>query len=90
MEHLTHRPLHVIAAEARKDWASQRADRRVPPAADAYLRPMETLSAITDNYHLDTARSIVLYFLSNAGTWKGEVARRIKKELKDILDGQQN
>lgn len=80
------RRLHEIAAEIRKDWSAQRADRRVPPAADAYLRPMETLNAITDNYHLDTARSVVLYFLSNAGTWKGEVAKRIKAELKGMLN----
>jgi hypothetical protein len=79
------RPLHEIAREIRKDWSSQRADKRVPVHADAYLRPMETLTAITDNYHMDTARSVVLYFLSNASTWKGETAKRIKAELKDML-----
>jgi hypothetical protein len=85
VEYPMSRPLYVIAKEIRNDWSAQRADHRVPPFADAYLRPMETLNAITDNYHLDTARSIVLYFLSNAGTWKGEVARRIKAELKELL-----
>jgi hypothetical protein len=33
-------------------------------------------------YGLDTGYSIVAYFLSNANTWKGDVARAVKKELK--------
>jgi hypothetical protein len=77
-----HRPLHVIAAEIRRDWTAQRTDRRVPVYADAYLRPMETLTSINDNYHMDTAYSIVLYFLANATTWRGEAAQKIKHELR--------
>ena len=33
----------------------------------------------------DDGGSIVLYFLSNATTWRGEDARRIKAELKSLL-----
>jgi hypothetical protein len=80
-----HRAISTIAAEIRKDWSSQRADKKVPIHADVYLRPMETLTSISDNYHRDTAVTVVLYFLTNATTWKGETAKRIKKELKAIL-----
>ena len=34
--------------------------------------------------YLDSAKSIVLYFLANANTWRGETARRIKAELKSM------
>ena len=44
-----------------------------------------SLEKITDNYYLDSAESVVRYFLANAGTWRGEVARRIKAELKEML-----
>jgi hypothetical protein len=30
---------------------------------------------------LDDAKTIVLYFLANAQTWRGEVAKRVKAEL---------
>jgi hypothetical protein len=33
---------------------------------------------------MDSAKSIVLYFLANANTWRGEKARAIKVELKKI------
>lgn len=81
---LNHRPLNEIASDIRKDWSAQSKSGRVPPHADAYLRPMETLTAITDNYHMDSAESVVLYFLANAGTYRGEKARMLKAELKAI------
>jgi hypothetical protein len=34
---------------------------------------------------MDTGKSIVLYFLSNAGTWRGETAKRVKAELKKMV-----
>jgi hypothetical protein len=83
-----HRPLYTIAAEIRRDWGAN--GKRIPISADVYLRPMETLTSINDNYHMDTARSVVLYFLSNAATWRGETARRIKAELNTILKEQDN
>ena len=69
------RSLSVIAAEIRKDW------KKPYFGAVPYLNAMMCLDKITDNYGLDSAKMIVLYFLGNAGTWKGETARRIKKEL---------
>jgi len=43
------------------------------------------LDKITDNYIEDSGVSVVLYFLSNATTWRGDDARRIKKELNDLV-----
>lgn len=70
------RPLYVIAAEIRKDW------KNVYFGAVPYLDAMEALTSIKDAYYYDSGESVVLYFLSNATTWRGEVARRIKAELK--------
>lgn len=75
---MTDRPLSAIAADIRKDWTKPNF------AAVPYLDAMATLNSIDDRYYEDSAKSIVLYFLSNATTWKGEVARTIKAELKRI------
>jgi hypothetical protein len=37
-----------------------------------------------DQFGLESGRTIILYFLANASAWRGEVARRIKKELKSL------
>ena len=63
------RPIYEIAAEVTKDW------KKVYFGAAPYLGAMLALDKITDTYGLDSGKSIVLYFLSNAGTWRGEVAR---------------
>ena len=72
----TVRPLYTIAAEIRKTWAN------VNFAAKPYLDAMGSLDKVTDSYGMDSAKSIVLYFLSNASTYRGEDAKRIKAELK--------
>lgn len=73
------RPLHEIARDISKHWP------KVNYAAKPYLEAMSSLNSIDDNYYHDTARSVVLYFLSNAATWRGEDAKRIKAELKSML-----
>jgi len=73
---MTHRPLNVIASEVRRDW------QKVNYAAKPYLDAMSSLNSINDSYGWDSAKSIVLYFLGNASTWKGEKAKEIKAELK--------
>ena len=70
------RPLYQIAAEIRRDW------KKVNYAAKPYLDAMGSLTSIKDNYFMDSGKSIVLYFLSNAASWRGEVAKRVKAELK--------
>ena len=72
----TTRPIYEIAAEIRADW------KKVYFGAVPYLEAMASLNKITDMYYADTAKYVVLYFLANATTWKGETARKIKAELK--------
>jgi len=72
------RPVYQIANEIERTW------KKVNFAARPYLDAMKQLMDITDPYGHDSGKSIVLYFLSNAGTWRGEDARRIKAELKKM------
>lgn len=79
------RPIYEIAAEVRKDIIDRKWSREAAAYAMPYLNAMRDLSSIKDNYGADSGRSVVLYFLSNAQTWRGETARRIKAELKNLL-----
>jgi hypothetical protein len=72
------RPIYEIANEIERSWP------KVNYAARPYLDAMKSLNRITDNYMFDSGKSVVLYFLSNATTFRGEDARRLKKELKEI------
>jgi len=74
------RPIHEIATEMKKDWGA-----KVYFGAKPYLDAMQTLNSIDENYIEDSACSVVNYFLANATTWRGEVARRVKKELNDMV-----
>lgn len=75
-----HRPLHVIANEIYKDWGS-----KIYFGAKPYLLAMSQLSDMDEHYGMDSADSIVRYFLTNASSWRGEKAREIKKELNVML-----
>lgn len=77
-----HRPLYIIAADIRANWAKPHF------AAFPYIYAMRSLNQITEPYGLDSGVSIVAYFLANAQTWRGPEARRIKAELREILKGQ--
>ena len=72
----THRPLYVIAQEIRQDW------KKVYFGAAPYLDAMSYLTNPTDSYGCEDAKTQVLYFLSNASTWRGDTAKRVKAELK--------
>lgn len=80
-ENATQRPLHVIAAEISADW------KRPYYGAVPYLEAMSALTHTGEAYYADSAASIVRYFLANAGTWRGETARRVKAELKTMVKG---
>jgi hypothetical protein len=75
------RPLSEVAHEVYETWP------KVNYAAKPYLTAMEQLDLITDAYGADSAASIVRYFLSNATGWRGEDAKRIKAELKEMIKG---
>lgn len=73
------RTLNEIAREIYKDWGA-----KIYFGARPYLEAMSTLNSINDNYLHDSGKSIVLYFLANAQTWRGDTAKRIKAELKAL------
>ena len=81
----TARPLYQIANEIRQNWKKSVSGTDVWFGAKPYLDAMSTLDKISDNYGLDSGKSIVAYFLGNANTWRGEKAREIKKELNAML-----
>jgi hypothetical protein len=72
------RSISTIAREIRADW------QKPYFGAVPYLSAMQSLDSIEDNYYEDSGKSVVLYFLANAQTWKGEKARSIKAELKKL------
>ena len=74
------RPIWQIAEEVYRDWP------RPAFYAAPYLSAMLDLDTLSDMYGADSASSVVAYFLCNAGSWKGEVARRVKAELKAMLE----
>lgn len=74
-----YRPLSNIAHDIKRDW------KNVNYAAAPYLAAMLQMNKLDDSYYHDKGHGIVLYFLSNAGSWRGEVAKLIKKELKLML-----
>lgn len=83
MEQITATPRHLsaIAFDIQRNWLNPYFGAR------PYLDAMRDLDKITDNYHQDSGRSIVAYFLANATSWRGLAARRIKAELKAMLKG---
>ena len=76
---IPHLELSEIAQIVKENW------KKVSPFAEPYLVAMQTLTTIKDKYFLDDGSSIVAYFLSNATSWCGPVARAVKKELNKRL-----
>jgi hypothetical protein len=76
---LAHRPIHEVAREIRRTWGA-----KVNYAARPYLDAMMDLEKITDDYGADDGKSIIVYFLGNASSFRGEDAKRLKAELKAI------
>jgi len=76
---IKHRPLYDIAREIRQHWPMPYFGVR------PYLTALLSLDQISDTYGQDSALSIVRYLLSNASTWRGPEARRIKAELNTIV-----
>jgi len=74
------RQLYTIAKEISQDWGD-----KVTYGAKPYLMAMHSLGSVEENYHYDDGSSIVRYFLSNATSWRGDVARRVKIELNNLI-----
>ena len=73
------RNINEIAMEIASDW------KNVNYGAVPYLEAMFNLRTVNDKYYGDDAKTIVIYFLANASTWRGETAKQIKTELKQII-----
>lgn len=73
------RLIYQIADEITEDW------KKPYFGAVPYLNTMRHLNTMDDRYGYDSVHSIITYFLANAQTWRGETARRIKKELNQMI-----
>lgn len=78
-EKTNNRKISEIAKEIISEW------KPIGPEARPYVSAMLQLETLNDMCGADTASYVVAYFLGNATTWTGESARRIKKELNDLL-----
>lgn len=82
---MKYRSINAIAQEINVDWSKQ--GKGVNYAARPYLDAMFQLSKISDKFFEDSGSSIVAYFLANAQSWRGDVAKRVKAELNAMLKG---
>ncbi len=74
--------IRSIARVVYADWTN------VYFGAVPYLAAMEMFISPFDRnelYGVETARTVVLYFLSNAKTWRGPVAQVVKQILKEKM-----
>lgn len=72
-------PLSRIAQIIKDDW------KNLSPHAKPYVDAMSCIKTVNDEYGCDMGVSVVFYFLSNASSWRGEVARTVKAHLKQLV-----
>ena len=75
----TTRPVYKIAEEILNTWD------RPNYAARPYLAAMLTINSHDENFGYDSAKNVILYFLSNATTFRGGKAKELKNELKQLI-----
>lgn len=68
-----------IAKEILEDWKTPYF------GAVPYLEAMLTINDINERYGEDSGKYIVMYFLSNAQTWRGTKARETKLLLNKLI-----
>lgn len=73
------RAISAVARDIKREWT------KVYFGAVPYLNAMLSLDSINGMYGCDSAQSVVIYFLANAQTFRGERAKALKAELKQIL-----
>jgi hypothetical protein len=62
-----------------------RADWRNPYfGAVPYLEALEGLASWDARFGVESARSLAPYLLNNLKTWRGDVARSVKAQLKEV------
>ena len=77
------RSLYEIAEDIRADYADR--GKSVHYSAAPYVDAMLYLDKVTDYYGLDSGDMILRYALSNLSSWRGETARRVKAEMREML-----
>lgn len=84
------RPLYLISREARADMKAQcKIGKRVEVRFSRCwpdLHAMRWVTTVDDTLDKHLGRALAERFLGRAVTWHGPVARRLKRELKDIID----
>jgi len=80
MANETTRPVYEIAREIKNDWGA-----KVNYAAKPHLDIMLGMTNANDSYGYDSPGESILRFLSNASSWRGDNAKRIKAELKKMV-----
>lgn len=73
------RKVRDIAAEIRSTWP------KIYFGAEPYVEAMEQYDTPEDTFITENGGDIIRRFLVNAGTWRGDDARRIKAELKAMV-----
>ena len=78
---MENRSISSIARDIKRVW--------IKPyfGAKPYLDAMTQLHSINDKFYEDSASSVVMYFLANASTFRGNDAKVLKLELKNLLKG---
>lgn len=72
-------PIYCIADMIYQDW------KNISPHALPYLRGMSGMSTVKDYVGFDPGKEVILYFLVNATSWRGDVARAVKTHLKLLI-----
>lgn len=74
------RPICKVAEDITKAWDKPYF------GAEPYLKAMRYVSSPEDRFGHDNGRSLVVYFLANAASFRGNDARKLKAELKSICN----
>jgi hypothetical protein len=79
LERMLDRPIREIADEIVRDWRPMR-EELVP-----YVSRMLEMQTLQEADDVEEAKHAVRYFLDHSGPWRGEVAGRIKSELRAMV-----
>lgn len=80
---IIHRPLYQFAGTIKRNWDN------IDAKAKIYVEKMFSLNQVEpdkEGKSYDPARVVISGFLQNSRTWRGELARQVKRELKEIIE----
>ena len=89
------RTVSEVAGEIVSAWIDEQSSRRGPRpgylvTAWPYLEAMLRMKSPTEQYGMEDGEMVILYFLDNAQYWRGERAKALKTELKQMLKEAKN